>query len=102
MIISHEPDAPDQWIAFVSGLEMGPESIGDPRIQMLVEYLSAEGGVQEDCIPQISRLMIAGDSLAPVAVTSDAKPTVIESGSKSVSISTLTNPSLPFPPTLTF
>lgn len=63
---------------------MGSSSDTDPRIQALVEYLCAEGGVQEDNIPRISRLIIAGNSLAPVAPASDPKPTVIETGSKSV------------------
>lgn len=77
-------DSKDGWIALISGLELDLESASDPRIQALVEYLGAEGGAQEDSIPQISRLIIAGNSLAPVVIASDAKPSVLETGSKSV------------------
>ncbi|KAJ3548432.1 hypothetical protein NMY22_g1264 [Coprinellus aureogranulatus] len=58
----------DAWVGLISGLEVGSEASSDARIQMLVEYLTAESGLGEDQVPasQISRLIIAGDSLAPI------------------------------------
>ncbi|EJD02090.1 uncharacterized protein FOMMEDRAFT_109238 [Fomitiporia mediterranea MF3/22] len=78
-----DTEFPDSWIAFVSGLDMGESSSMDPRMQMLVEYLSGEAGAQEDTISQISRLVIAGNSLAPVTAVADTKSTVVDTGSKS-------------------
>ncbi|KAJ7134983.1 DNA polymerase alpha/epsilon subunit B-domain-containing protein [Mycena crocata] len=61
----------DAWIALVSGLDIGSLSPADAQIQMLVEYLTGEGGGPEGQISaaQISRLIIAGDSLAPIIVS---------------------------------
>ena len=61
----------DEWIAAVSGLDVGSLSPSDAQIQMLVEYLSGEAGGIDDQVStsQISRLIIAGDSLAPPALT---------------------------------
>ncbi|KAF7338503.1 DNA polymerase subunit delta-2 [Mycena venus] len=61
----------DPWIALVSGLDIGSPSPADAQIQMLVEYLTGEEGGPEQQISaaQISRLIIAGDSLAPVVPT---------------------------------
>ncbi|KAF8212477.1 DNA polymerase alpha/epsilon subunit B-domain-containing protein [Mycena galopus ATCC 62051] len=58
----------DAWIALVSGLDIGSPSPADAQIQMLVEYLTGEeGGPQQQIsAAQISRLIIAGDSLAPI------------------------------------
>jgi DNA polymerase delta subunit 2 len=58
----------DEWIAVVSGLDIGSTLSSDGQIQMLVEYLTGEeGGTGEQVsAAQISRLIIAGDSLAPV------------------------------------
>ena len=64
---------------------MDAQSGEDLRIQMLLEYLSAEGGAQEDGLHQISRLIIAGNSLAPAAATADTKATIVETNSRSVS-----------------
>ena len=75
----------DEWIAFISGLEIDVETLTDLRVQMLVEYLAGEGGAQEDGIPQITRLIIAGNSLAPVSITPETKPSPAETSSKSVS-----------------
>jgi DNA polymerase delta subunit 2 len=46
---------------------VGSLSPSDAQIQMLVEYLSGEAGGIDDQVSasQISRLIIAGDSLAP-------------------------------------
>ena len=53
----------------VSGLDIGSLSPSDAQIQMLVEYLTGEvGGVEQQISSaQISRLIIAGDSLATIA-----------------------------------
>ncbi|KAF5324645.1 hypothetical protein D9611_004389 [Ephemerocybe angulata] len=60
----------DPWIGVISGLEVGSEASSDARIQMLIEYLTAETGLDADQVPasQISRLIIAGDSLAPITM----------------------------------
>ncbi|RXW24178.1 hypothetical protein EST38_g1656 [Candolleomyces aberdarensis] len=60
----------DPWVGVLSGLEVGSEASSDARIQMLIEYLTAEGGLGEDQVPasQISRLIIAGDSLGPINI----------------------------------
>ncbi|KDR73479.1 hypothetical protein GALMADRAFT_141966 [Galerina marginata CBS 339.88] len=59
----------DEWIAIISGLDIGSASPSDPQIQMLVEYLTGEGNGVDDQVSaaQISRLIVAGDSLAPIA-----------------------------------
>ena len=66
-----ESNSSDEWIAAVSGLDVGSLSPSDAQIQMLVEYLSGEAGGIDDQVSasQISRLIIAGDSLAPPALT---------------------------------
>ena len=58
----------DEWIAVVSGLDIGQTSTSDPEIQMLVEYLTGEGGSPEDQLSasKISRLIIAGNVYAPI------------------------------------
>ncbi|KAJ3515561.1 hypothetical protein NLJ89_g1677 [Agrocybe chaxingu] len=66
--------SPDEWIGGVSGLDIGSLSPSDAQIQMLVEYLTGEGGNIDDQVAasQISRLIIAGNSLAAI------EPQVIE------------------------
>jgi hypothetical protein len=63
--------ATDEWIGLISGLDIGSPSPSDAQIQMLVEYLAGEeGGVQEQVnAAQISRLIIAGNSLATLEPT---------------------------------
>ena len=58
----------DEWIALVSGLDVGAASPPDAQIQMLVEYLTGEAGDAGDQLSpsQISRLIIAGNSFAPM------------------------------------
>jgi DNA polymerase delta subunit 2 len=58
----------DEWIAMVSGLDIGAESPSDAQIQLLLEYLTGEASNSEDQISasQISRLIIAGNSFAPM------------------------------------
>lgn len=59
----------DEYLAVVSGLSIGTESQADAQIQMLVEYLSGEVGGHDDqtIASQITRLIIAGNSLSSVA-----------------------------------
>ncbi|KAJ7098142.1 DNA polymerase alpha/epsilon subunit B-domain-containing protein [Mycena belliarum] len=71
MDVDADPQA-DSWIAVVSGLDIGSPAAADTQTQMLVEYLTGEEGgpKQQISAAQISRLIIAGDSLAPVLLTS--------------------------------
>jgi len=64
-----ETEKHQEWIAVVSGLDIGSASPADAQIQMLVEYLTGEGGALDDQVSssQISRLIIAGDSLSSTA-----------------------------------
>ena len=79
---SMEVDAAQEWIALVSGLNVGPPSApSDLRIHLLVEYLLGETGDDTDQqgASRISRLIIAGDSFAPINEDdpeADAKMTV--------------------------
>ena len=63
--LSTETDQ-ESWVAIVSGLEVGPPAPTDTRLQMLVEYLTAEGGGTEDqaTSSKISRFIIAGNTFA--------------------------------------
>ncbi|KAF7965129.1 hypothetical protein HWV62_45531 [Athelia sp. TMB] len=65
-------DAPDEWLALVSGLDIGAPSPADAQLQLLIEYLT--GAAPAGPVPpaHITRLLIAGNSLAPPA---DAPPT---------------------------
>lgn len=59
--------APDEWVGIISGLDIGSLSPADAQIQMLIEYLSGEGGGPDDqaAASNVSRLIIAGNSFAP-------------------------------------
>ncbi|KZT65450.1 hypothetical protein DAEQUDRAFT_759330 [Daedalea quercina L-15889] len=61
----------DEWVALVSGLEIGAPSPADAQIQMLVEYLTGEAGGPDDqaICSRISRLIIAGNSLSQAVST---------------------------------
>jgi len=66
---SMELDGTSEWIALVSGLNIGPPSAAaDLRITLLVEYLLSEAGSRTDqqSASSITRLIIAGDSFAPL------------------------------------
>ena len=78
-------ESDDNWIAFISGLNIGDSSLYDLRRQMLEEFLSGEGGNEGDSVSRISRLIIAGNSLAPV-VELETKPSTSDVGFKSVCI----------------
>jgi hypothetical protein len=60
-----KPNA-DEWIAMVSGLNIGSPTSAVANVQMLVEYLAGELGGNEDiqASSRVSRLIIAGNSLA--------------------------------------
>ncbi|KII88950.1 hypothetical protein PLICRDRAFT_159910 [Plicaturopsis crispa FD-325 SS-3] len=71
MDVDDGPSAPaDEWVAVLSGLDVGSPSPPDAQIQMLIEYLCGEAGGTEDqaVVSQVSRLIIAGNSLAPATV----------------------------------
>ncbi|KAF9496029.1 hypothetical protein BDN71DRAFT_1446729 [Pleurotus eryngii] len=57
-----------EWVALVSGFDIGTSSLSDILVHMLVEYLTCEGGGLGDQLEasRISRLIIAGNSLAPL------------------------------------
>jgi DNA polymerase delta subunit 2 len=63
----------------ISGLDFGSISPADAQIQMLIEYLVGESGdvrSQESAVC-ISRLIIAGDSLASLApIVTEPGPTL--------------------------
>ncbi|KAK0228301.1 DNA polymerase alpha/epsilon subunit B-domain-containing protein [Armillaria fumosa] len=71
-----ELDGADEWIAVVSGLSIGSPSSPDVSLQMLVEYLTGEEGGIEDqgSAARISRLVIAGNSLAAVVIPVKGEP----------------------------
>lgn len=58
----------DEWLALVSGIEVGAPDPSDAQTQMLVEYLTGEAGGSSDqaSSASISRLIVTGNSLAPV------------------------------------
>ncbi|CAK5279540.1 unnamed protein product [Mycena citricolor] len=64
-------DEAEGWIAVTSGLDIGSDGSADAQIQMLAEYLTGEsGGAKEQASSaRISRLIIAGNSLAPAVLT---------------------------------
>ena len=67
---SMELGGTSEWIALVSGLNIGhPNAAADLRITLLVEYLLSEAGSRTDQMnaSSISRLILAGDSLAPLS-----------------------------------
>ncbi|KAG5727599.1 DNA polymerase subunit delta-2 [Termitomyces sp. T112] len=84
MDIDDDSSNSDEWIAVVSGLGVGSSSPPDAQIQMLVEYLTGEeGGVAEQVsAAQISRLIVAGNSLAQLLPTGKGESDDIESSSK--------------------
>ncbi|KAJ3830402.1 DNA polymerase alpha/epsilon subunit B-domain-containing protein [Lentinula raphanica] len=61
----------DEWIGIISGLNVGAPASSDGQIQLLIEYLTGEEGSTDDnfSASRISRLIIAGNSMAPMLVT---------------------------------
>ncbi|TFK90949.1 hypothetical protein K466DRAFT_542531 [Polyporus arcularius HHB13444] len=69
----------DEWVALVSGLEVGAANAAEGQVQLLAEYLAGEvGGLSDQSqSARISRLIIAGNSLGPIqasASTCTAEP----------------------------
>jgi DNA polymerase delta subunit 2 len=65
-----ELDGTSEWIALVSGLNIGPpNAVADLRITLLVEYLLSEAGSRTDQqnASSIARLILAGDSFASLS-----------------------------------
>ena len=56
--------APHELVAFISGLSLDDENCNDVNLAMLAEFLVGELDVKTSS--RISRLVIAGNSLAPV------------------------------------
>jgi len=55
-----------ELVAFISGLSLDDENCNDVTLAMLAEYLVGESDVKTSS--RISRLVIAGNSLAPVVL----------------------------------
>lgn len=66
-------DQTEEYIAIISGLDIGSSAASDAQMQMLVEYLTGEGGGLDDAgvASRITRLIVAGNSLAPIEPTED-------------------------------
>ncbi|KZV65840.1 hypothetical protein PENSPDRAFT_111792 [Peniophora sp. CONT] len=66
-------DQDEEYIAVISGLDIGPSAASDAQMQMVVEYLTGEGGGPDDAgvASRITRLIVAGNSLAPIEPTED-------------------------------
>lgn len=67
-------DNANEWIALVSGLNVGlPSAAADLRVNLLVEYLLSEAGQQSDQRDSstITRVVIAGNSFAPVSLSEE-------------------------------
>jgi len=54
-------------VAFISGLDFGPDTTMDMSLELLKEYLTSELGTPEDASwgGRISRVVIVGNSIAP-------------------------------------
>ncbi|GAA5856203.1 hypothetical protein JCM8547_000817 [Rhodosporidiobolus lusitaniae] len=66
-----------EWVAIASGLEMGnADQVADVRAEMLVEYLLGEAGGDEDQddAVKVTRLILAGNSLAQPDVSLTDEP----------------------------
>ena len=77
----------------ISGLDIGLLSPSDAQIQMLIEYLTGEEGGVEDQVSasRISRLIIAGNSLATLSTRGETGDNGWEKRSVSLAF-ILTNP----------
>ncbi|KAI0262892.1 hypothetical protein BC834DRAFT_889496 [Gloeopeniophorella convolvens] len=60
--------AEEEYVAFLSGLDVGSSRASEAQLQMLVEYVTGESGNPEgqSFASQISRLIVLGNSLAPL------------------------------------
>ncbi|KAG7092236.1 hypothetical protein E1B28_008602 [Marasmius oreades] len=68
----------DEWLAAISGLEVGSQSSSDALIHLLVEYLTGEECAKRHSVPpsQISRLIVVGNSLTPLVINSKGEANV--------------------------
>ena len=69
-----DSDAGNEYVAFISGLDIGSSPVSEAQTQVLVDYLTgACGDFDGQCISsQISRLVVLGNSLAPLGQTGGA------------------------------
>lgn len=81
------PNQKGNKIAFVSGLKLCDEANHDIKIELLKQYLTGELGnnADTDDASKISRLIIAGDSIAPIEETVDDNFFTTNYGSKNIS-----------------
>ncbi|KAI0033264.1 DNA polymerase alpha/epsilon subunit B-domain-containing protein [Vararia minispora EC-137] len=63
----------EEYLAVVSGLDIGSSTPSEAQTQMLVEFLCGENGDPDeaDVARRITRLIVAGNSLAPLTVEDD-------------------------------
>ncbi|KAI0646842.1 DNA polymerase alpha/epsilon subunit B-domain-containing protein [Trametes meyenii] len=83
MDVDGDVSSSDEWVALVSGLDVGAANPADGQLQILAEYLAAEAGGSDEQsqAAHITRLVIAGNSLNmldsnanTLAVESERKP----------------------------
>jgi DNA polymerase delta subunit 2 len=69
-----ESGARNEYVAFISGLDIGSSPASEAQTQVLVDYLTgACGNFDGQCFAsQISRLVVLGNSLAPLGPTGGA------------------------------
>ena len=74
-IICPDTSDSDEWVGVISGLEVGAPSPSDAQLSMLAEYISGEMGSMDDGaeVSRISRLIIAGNSLASVVIDEEVE-----------------------------
>ena len=67
-VLTHaiDDEEPHELVAFISGLLLDDENCNDVNMAMLAEFLVGELDVKTSS--RISRLVIAGNSLAPVVL----------------------------------
>lgn len=71
---STDSSARSEYVAFISGLDIGPSPASEAQTQVLVDYLTgACDNFDGQCLSsQISRLVVLGNSLAPLGPTGGA------------------------------
>ncbi|KAI9305083.1 DNA polymerase alpha/epsilon subunit B-domain-containing protein, partial [Cunninghamella echinulata] len=77
--IKDQPSENDKYVAILSGLNVGTENSDiDLKIQLLTEYLTGELGNTKDQIniSKITRVILAGNSLAPPSINKSNAKTV--------------------------
>lgn len=82
---------PGNKLILVSGLNIGDDTTSDLRLEMLAQYVRGELGldVDKENMSQVSRMIIAGDSIEPLAEVRDLSAgdfvTTNNYGSKNIS-----------------